>query len=173
MRKITILTTTLLMGGAIPAAACTTPDETVAYFNEIKDAYVAHTPNMKPADYQVWAEYLRKFGELMSKNDMAGACDALDEAALELGFFDSEDNTDVATDADEDDSTTGGGVGSAKPTVIIADTPADAPLEAPAIEVPDDAPATTVVAAPDPAQGRMYRGRIIERDGTIRPALGG
>ena len=68
------------------ATACSTTDEVMAHFENVKNAYVAKAPSMTPEQFPIWTGHLEQFGDAMGRSDFAGACAALDAAAVELGF---------------------------------------------------------------------------------------
>ncbi|MEM9138645.1 MAG: hypothetical protein AAGB15_02350 [Pseudomonadota bacterium] len=71
---------------AAPALACTSLQEAMGQFEEVKNAYVAKAPTMSPEQFPIWTGYLEKFGTAMGQSDFAGACAALSAASTELGF---------------------------------------------------------------------------------------
>ena len=84
----------MAMGAAGAASACANLNEAMAHFETVKDAYVAKATQMTPEMFPVWTAHLEKFGEHMGNQNYAGACAALDQASLELGF-----NTEAAAPA--------------------------------------------------------------------------
>lgn len=69
-----------------PAMACTSLQEALGQFEEVKNAYIAKAPNMTPQQFSEWKGHLEKFGAAMQTADFAGACSALQTASVELGF---------------------------------------------------------------------------------------
>ena len=74
------------MGMAGAAQACANLNEAMAHFETVKNAYVAKAPQMTPEMFPVWTAHLENFGQRMGAQDYAGACAALDQASLDLGF---------------------------------------------------------------------------------------
>ncbi|MEM7057021.1 MAG: hypothetical protein AAF557_05485 [Pseudomonadota bacterium] len=68
------------------AMACANMDDAMAHFEVVKDAYVEKAPQMTPEMFPVWTGHLETFGKRMGELDFAGACAALDQASLDLGF---------------------------------------------------------------------------------------
>lgn len=72
--------------GASPALACNSVETVMAHFERVKDAYLVKAPEMKPEDFPVWSSHLERFGDAMGTQNFQGACQALDDAAMQLGF---------------------------------------------------------------------------------------
>jgi hypothetical protein len=85
MRRSLIVAAALSLS-APAAIACTNQAEVMAHFENVKNAYLEAAPNLKPEQFPIWAGHLEVFGNEMSTLDFAGACGALDAAAVELGF---------------------------------------------------------------------------------------
>lgn len=82
----------LMSAGAIfavsagSAMACGSMEDAMAHFEVVKDAYVEKAPQMTPEMFPVWTGHLETFGKKMGELDFGGACAALDQASLDLGF---------------------------------------------------------------------------------------
>ena len=74
------------VGAAGQAVACSSTEEVMAHFENVKNAYVAKVATMTPEQFPIWTGHLEKFGEAMGRADFDGACAALDMASDELGF---------------------------------------------------------------------------------------
>lgn len=81
------------------AMACSSMEEAMAHFEVVKDAYVAKAPTMSPEMFPVWTGHLETFGKKMGALDFPGACGALDQASLELGFGAAPASQDAAAPA--------------------------------------------------------------------------
>lgn len=84
IRSLTLAAAAALSTGT--ALACSSTAEVMAHFENVKNAYVEKAPSMTPEQFPIWTGYLERFGDSMGKGDFAGACAALDQASLELGF---------------------------------------------------------------------------------------
>ena len=58
----------------------------MAHFEVVKDAYLLKAPTMKPDEFPIWSGHIERFGDAMGTQNFAAACQALDDAAIELGF---------------------------------------------------------------------------------------
>ncbi len=76
----------IAMLSGVPALACSSVDEVLAHYDTVLQAYIAKAPTMKPEQFGVWTDALQQFGDRMGEQDFAGACQAVDTAAADLGF---------------------------------------------------------------------------------------
>jgi len=154
-RSVMFATATVTAALAGQAWACETMQDAMARFEEVKNAYIAAAPTLKPEQFTVWTNHLTTFGDTMGKMDYPGACAALDAAALELGFADAggeaDEGGDVAATGGE---SAGGKAGSGKAgdggggTTAPAATATEETAVAPA---PAPAPTPAQVGQPEPA----------------------
>ena len=86
MIRRTLLAASILALPGQQALACSDVTTVLAHFENVKNAYLEAAPTMKPEQFPVWAGHLETFGNAMSAQDFVGACQALDDAAVELGF---------------------------------------------------------------------------------------
>ena len=105
MKKLAVVVTVAGLGmAASQAHACDTLDEAMANFEDVKNAYVAAAPNLKPEQFQVWAKHIQAFGDSMGKQDYPKACETLTTAALELGLTGSAVEDDAVPPPPDDDN---------------------------------------------------------------------
>ncbi len=84
--RVTILSGLMLISAGSATMACSDTDSVLAHFNTVQQAYIEAAPSMKPEDFAIWSDALDRFGAAMGEQNFAASCQALDEAAVDLGF---------------------------------------------------------------------------------------
>jgi hypothetical protein len=70
--------------GVRAAGACGSVEAVNDHFAAVMAGSLKRAPEMTPAEFTVWASYLDEFNQYVGRNDLASACEVLDDAARDL-----------------------------------------------------------------------------------------